>query len=365
MKPEIKQLDRTKFKQLVQADSIESLSLDEIINLFLNEKDIHNYKPDAVVRIDPRNNEKILFNPKRSARPHNYASGNISEEQICPICSAQTTGVLDWAELSEGFTFINKNLYPAVMPDIDEEGKQANLSMVDPSSLMDNSAYGLHFVQWTSSHHEKDWFNLPVKDCVVVMERLMALEKKLLTESKAFMPAIPVDEATSGKYGFVSIIKNVGRSVGGSMPHGHQQIVFSNVMPRRMYEHLIFKQQQRTPFSKYMLGINPKELIVHDYGRALLIVPYFMRRPFDMQLILKDTDKSYCHELDETETEAVSRGWKDATRVIHQIMADSEREVAYNVITHNGPGAGLYFEFLPYTQEEGGPGTFRALDMSS
>jgi hypothetical protein len=30
------------------------------------------------------------------------------------------------------------------------------------------------------------------------------------------------------------------------------------------------------------------------------------------------------------------------------------REIAYNVITHNGPGAGLYFEFLPYTQESGG-----------
>lgn len=30
------------------------------------------------------------------------------------------------------------------------------------------------------------------------------------------------------------------------------------------------------------------------------------------------------------------------------------RELAYNVVTHNGPGAGLYFEFLPYVQEIGG-----------
>ena len=30
------------------------------------------------------------------------------------------------------------------------------------------------------------------------------------------------------------------------------------------------------------------------------------------------------------------------------------RELAYNVITNNGLGAGLYFEFLPYTQEIGG-----------
>ncbi len=354
MKPENKQLDRAQFKKLIQSDSIESLSLDEIINLFRNEKDIHNYKPEGIVQTDPRNNEKILFNPERAARPHNYASRNVMEEQTCPICSAQTTGVLDWVGLSEGFTFINKNLYPAVMPEKVKKSRQSNSGAVDGPSLQSNPAYGLHFIQWTSSLHEKDWRNLPVKDCVVVMERLAALEKKLLTESKTFMPATPDNKGVPEKYGFVSIIKNVGRAVGGSLPHGHQQIVFSNVMPRRMYEHLKFKQQQGMIFSEYMLGSNPEELIVHDYGRAVLIVPYFMRRPFDMQLILRDTGKSYCHELDEIEIEAVSRGWKDATRAIHQIMADSGKEVAYNVVTHNGPGAGLYFEFLPYTQEDGG-----------
>ena len=347
-------MDRAQFKKLIQADSIESLSLDEIIRLFLNEKDIHNYKPDAVAQTDPRNNEKILFNPKRSARPHNYASGNILEEQACPICKGQTTGVLDWAELCEGFTFINKNLYPAVMPQGPIRDRQSYPMVVQEPFSHGDPAYGLHFIQWTSSQHEKDWCNLSVKDCVIVMVRLAALEKKLLTESKTFMQGIPADEGTPGKYGFVSIIKNVGRSVGGSLPHGHQQIVFSNVIPGRMYEHLKFKQQQGILFSKYMLGINPKELIVHDYGSAVLIVPYFMRRPFNMQLILKDTRKSYCHELDEIEIEAVAGGWKDATRAIHQIMTDSGREVAYNVVTHNGPGAGLYFEFLPYTQEDGG-----------
>jgi hypothetical protein len=30
------------------------------------------------------------------------------------------------------------------------------------------------------------------------------------------------------------------------------------------------------------------------------------------------------------------------------------KESAFNVIVHNGPGAGLYVEFLPFTQETGG-----------
>lgn len=39
---------------------------------------------------------------------------------------------------------------------------------------------------------------------------------------------------------------------------------------------------------------------------------------------------------------------------ILMIMPKIGRETAYTVVANNGPGAGLYFEFLPYTQEIGG-----------
>jgi hypothetical protein len=42
-------------------------------------------------------------------------------------------------------------------------------------------------------------------------------------------------------------------------------------------------------------------------------------------------------------------------------MPMKKRAIEYNVITHNGPDAGLYFEFLPYSQEEGG---FEKLGLS-
>jgi hypothetical protein len=35
-------------------------------------------------------------------------------------------------------------------------------------------------------------------------------------------------------------------------------------------------------------------------------------------------------------------------------MPSIGREIAHNVITNNGLGVGLYFEFLSYTQEIGG-----------
>jgi hypothetical protein len=58
--------------------------------------------------------------------------------------------------------------------------------------------------------------------------------------------------------------------------------------------------------------------------------------------------------LNETELKAVADGWHDGIFAMLRSMVQIEREVAYNVVTNNGPGAGLYFEFLPYTQEIGG-----------
>jgi hypothetical protein len=73
-----------------------------------------------------------------------------------------------------------------------------------------------------------------------------------------------------------------------------------------------------------------------------------------MLLLLKDTYKAHLHKLDENEIAAVADGWRDGIRIMMVVMPRIGKEVAYNVTTHNGPGAGLYFEFLPYTQEMGG-----------
>ena len=78
-------------------------------------------------------------------------------------------------------------------------------------------------------------------------------------------------------------------------------------------------------------------------------------------LLVKDTRKRYLHQLTTGELRDVSRGWQDAIKAIHGFMPALGRPTAYNVITLNGPGAGLHFAFLPYTQETGG---FEQLGLS-
>jgi galactose-1-phosphate uridylyltransferase len=155
-------------------------------------------------------------------------------------------------------------------------------------------------------------------------------------------------------YGFVSIIKNYGHLVGGSLAHGHQQIILSSVIPKRCYNNWLFRKERGESFSAYLMTRNPPEFTIRDYGKAVLIIPYFMKRPFDMLLLVKDSRKSHLHELTAEEIKAVAEGWADAIRVILRLMPQIGREVAYNVLANNGPGAGIYFEFLPFTQEMGG-----------
>jgi galactose-1-phosphate uridylyltransferase len=336
-------LARDALEAILETEDIETVSVSDL--MALTREEIDGFLPDGTYRIDPRNGDRILYHSSRGSRPHDNVPESVGEipERECVICQGDTTGVVDVAELSEGFTFINKNLFPILYP-FEEEGL----------------ASGLHLLQWTSSEHDRDWHNMPLGDRIVVMERLAALERTLLAGADEF-PASAADEDGTVMEGmpgmpraFVVIIKNYGHLVGGSLIHGHQQIAFGNVMPRHFRDNARFQRQRGELFSDYVLRETPLDLVIKDYGPAVLLVPPFMRRPYDMMLVLKETSRQYLHHLGEDELEAVAEGWHDGIRAMREIMPRVGREIAYNVITNNGPGAGLHFEFLPYTQEIGG-----------
>jgi galactose-1-phosphate uridylyltransferase len=353
-------LERHVFEKILQVEDVKTLTYPDLVKLFREEKGISDYLPDGVYQIDPRNKERILYNSTRGKRPHDNRPSQLNNKETgevrtpCIVCQGKTTGAIDVADLSSGYTFINKNLFPILYPSRDSELLTMSAGDDEAAKMVGKPADGLHLLQWTSSVHDQDWHNMPASDRFVVMSRLAALEGTLIKTSKGFMPETADMGDLPGRYGYVSIIKNQGYLVGGSLVHGHQQIVYSNVMPRRTIENRNFELEKGEPFSAFILRNNPKELLIEDYGAAVLLVPYFMRRPFDMMLLLKDTHKRYLFELTDDEILAVANGWHDAIRLILQVMPKLDREIAYNVITHNGPGAGLYFEFLPYTQEVGG-----------
>ena len=163
----VQQVNIEAITSVLQAESIDSLSMKQIYELFLKESSLSNYKPESIFQIDPRNGELIVYNSSRASRPNVISNGNAQQIPIienCPICVGNTTGIMDVTKLSEGFTFINKNMFPIFFPY--EE---------DPQNTLGSLSFGLHFLQWSSSIHHKDWHNMPLKDLVIVFSRLAAL----------------------------------------------------------------------------------------------------------------------------------------------------------------------------------------------
>lgn len=349
----MQQFTRAELEQVLEARSLVELSVGQLFALFEQGEALVAHAPDGLYQIDPRDGTRITYSAVRGARPHDNEPEEAAEED-CPICAGNTTGVLDVAELSQGFTFINKNLYPVVSAPEQLAPVETVEVTAEPLTVHGQVGYGLHFLQWTSSYHDKDWHNMPLADRVVVLERLAALEGKLLYGAKGLMPPSLGSSAARPTYGYVAMIKNYGRRVGGSLAHGHQQIVFSNILPRKFRDNWRFQQRHGEPFAAYLRRENPEALLLRDYGAAVLLVPYFMRRPYDMMLLVRDWRKRYLHDLNVAELTAVARGWYDAIQMIRVILPRLGQEIAFNVTVNNGPGAGLYFEFLPFTQEQGG-----------
>lgn len=317
--------------------------MEKLIALFREEDALNEMLPDRKWVQDPRDKSVTLFNPSRSKRPHEHKDRvKTVKNNSCPICEGHTTDVIDVAELSEGFTFINKNLYPIVYP------------FASDSNRDEQTAFGFHLLQWTSSYHNRDWHNMPLSDRIIVLQRLAALEEMFLYGTKTGITGNEQWNNDKGISRFVSIIKNYGRSAGCSLIHGHQQIAFSNVMPGRFQNNLSFYQRKQRSFSAYMFEQTPVDLVLKDYGQAVLAVPYFMKRPYDMILMIKETKKQYLCELSHSEIESVAEGLCDTMRLYRNILPKIGRDVAFNWVLHNGPGVGLYFEFLPNTQEMGG-----------
>ncbi len=325
-------LTRETLATILKNEKVEDLNAGSIEAVVRSESGIPDYSPEPFFQIDPFDGTKIVYNSSRASRPHDNETPpeSIPEEEDLNkeanfVTTGKTTSVIDVAPLSEGFTFINFNLFPALFPHEEESGDASTIS-------------GIHFLQWTSSYQDRDWHNMPVSDCSVALQRVAALEKTMLSDRE----------------GYFTFFKNCGRLVGGSIAQGHQQMGFTTVQPKRNAQLEDFARREKRSVPDFMLKKNPDNLLVKDFGKVVLLVPYFMRRPYNMMLMVKDGSKELLHQLDDLEIEQVAAGWKVGIRIMRSVLNRIGKSIAYNIIADTGKGTGVFFDFYPYTQETGG-----------
>ena len=347
-------LDEKKLSH-IDFEDITKISYKDIVNSINNDrKNIAKFKPNNICKIDPRTNQRIVYSEVRAKRPHDNTGKRMEKQRVsCVVCNGETTGIVDKTPLSEGFTFINKNLFPIVYPECYSSEKTYMEPGKNSISVPGEFAAGMHFVQWTSNYHDRDMSNMASEDVEIVLKRLATFEGILLHAADSQMPSTGEYERHE-HFGYAGIIKNYGTLVGGSLVHDHQQIIHTNIMPGKIKDDLMFKERFNINFSDFMLKNNPDHLTLKEMKTIKIIVPYFMKRPLDTMIIFKDLSKNYLHDLNDMEIKELALVLGTNLKAVPELMKKTGREPAYNVIFHNGPSTGLYVEVLPYTQETGG-----------
>ena len=315
---------------------------------------MHDFLPDGVYGVDPRNGEATLFNesgrvgPTTTPRARRFRREHHRQTSSPAHLRRDTTEIIDTAELSDGFTFINENLYPIVPPRVPAHPRTTGLLGDGGHSL------GLHFIQWTSSYTTTTGPSSTREDRrSVVLDRLAAFEHRLLTPAGLSGGRAPRFDH-----------QERGRLVGGSLNHPHQQIVLSNACLGGSERTERFRRTHRRTFA----GVHaPTREPLRAHGRQArqtgrFMVPYFMRRPYNLLYALDDLRPSRLSETSAAQRRDLGLAMAMGMRMTQVGLDLLDREEAYNVVFHSGPGTGMYLEFLPRSQEDGG---FEQLGLSA
>jgi galactose-1-phosphate uridylyltransferase len=340
----------TRLNTLSSRPDLSRYSFDYLLRKLEADRFVQPQSQADLCQLDPRDGTIVVYAEHRALRQDEHADTIKKKASLCPICQGQLTEVIDVADLSDGFTFISQNRFPVVYPANNQLKQTSRHSLYPDPHHLGRYAYGFHLLQWSSSVHKHDWHNMPISDVSIGMRRLANLEAKLLRESSGYMP---VSDQHKHLYGYVSIIKNYGSAAGASLTHGHQQVAFSNIMPQRTYNNLRFYQRHQVTFSQFLLRENPASLTVAEIGRTRIIVPYFMRRPFNL-LVVPQSAAEHLHELNPTEFQELELAIQKTMQVYHRLLASLNRDVSFNMAIHTGPDSQLYVEFFPMVQAMGG-----------
>lgn len=290
--------------------------------------------------VDPRTGTTVLYAPRRAGRPSSFGVTG------CKICEGETTPVIARKKLGlDLYSFANFNLFGFLNPNADSFSTNSGRRITGTSLMV-----------WPTTQH-KDIHQLSPDENAVSFELMSELERDLQqTAWKAgFSPNMVLGRPGKGsaRYGYVQIIKNTGRAVGGSIEHGHYQLGFLNIPPKKIEDDMRILRESYFSFAEYLANENPEELTIADYGKVVSIVPQFMRRPLEVIIMPKDLSKDNLSSGEDLSKE-FARAVTDVSRSLYHLMPATGRDFAFNIVFHTGPIGTMYLEVLPYTQEDGG-----------
>jgi hypothetical protein len=315
-------LDRAALAANTAAASLDGLGFAGLERLCLDSAARH--APERALGTDPRGGLPVAYSEARAGRLG--APG-------CVVCDGETCPAADVAELPGGdVAWLTPNFYPVAYPFPDGRGAGAGARDV---------LHGLHLVHWSSLRHDGGLVGADAPTAAALFAQLARAEEWLLHHADAHYP-----ETGAGHRGHVGVIKNRGRTVGGSVEHDHQQVLLSSVP---------FAEPPATRGLAALLTADGGAHVVHAVdGLARVVVPPFMRRPLHCFVVPAGGEAGWLHHLDDAVRDAVALAVARLTLAVSGLMAASGREPAWNLVCHAGAGCAPLFELRAYTQPLGG-----------
>ncbi len=302
------------------ARSFDDLGFDGLVTLCAESAAAH--APDGEQALDPRLDLPIAYSEARARR---LAPPLRAED--CVVCGDATCPAVDLASLpGDDLAWITPNLFPIAAPAPRRAG----------------GLRGVHLVQWSSLRHDGGLIGADAQTAAALFAQWAAAEEWLLHHADGRYP-----ESGAGHRGHVGLIKNRGRTVGGSVEHDHQQLL---LVDRPFAEPRLTRD-----LAAALLRDTPAALVVETIdARAVTLVPPFMRRPLHAFVVPRAAACGWLHHLDAPTRDALALAVARLSLATSALMAASGREPAWNLVCHSGEGCAPLFELRPYTQPLGG-----------
>ncbi|WP_457575992.1 galactose-1-phosphate uridylyltransferase [Desulfomarina sp.] len=292
------------------------------------------------LRKDPVLGRWIIISKERSRRPTDFpVEKPQSGGGFCPLCPGNEsfTPPEVWSARFDENGFdgdgsgwlvrVVPNKFPALI--IEGDLAKEGVGLYDKMN-----GIGAHEVIIESPDHEESFSDLPAQRMQFVLrayrERILDLEK-------------------DSRFQYVLVFKNHGKAAGASLEHSHSQLIALPILPRMIVSELdgaksYFSYKERCLFCDIIRQEMQQDVrVVCRNERFIVITPFAPRTPFEMWVLPKHHQSSYCLQSDE-ELYDLSCIFGEALQRLTSCIPN----VPYNFVLHTEPlrtGGTEYFHW--------------------
>ena len=208
------------------------------------------------------------------------------------------------------------NKFPALQ--IEGDLEKRGLGIFDLSN-----GIGAHEVIVETPYHTKDISDLEIEEVDKVLEMY-------------YLRSVDLEKDKRFKY--IMIFKNYGIAAGASLDHNHSQLIALPMIPKNVLEEITgatayYEFRERCIFCDIIRQeLDEEERIVSQNKNFIAFCPFVSRFPFEMWIMPKDHQMSYC-EISKEE-----RG--DLANILKEVLMRMKialNDCPYNYIIHTGP----------------------------